>query len=209
MSPRRAPALRAAAADATLRDHLIGAAAGLIGNHPPALPTVRDIARQAQVADGVLYNHFADKHELLAEALLKHVEDVMSSLVDLPVPGEHTVEENLRRFVQRGLAVLGRVLPAFSLFVTQPAVMAHVRRHLDLGAHDALPGRLTGYLRAEQELGRIAAHADPAAVATLLIGACHELTLPRALLNPGADAEPVPASLVDGMVTTVLRGIEP
>ena len=35
-------------------------------------------AHEAKVADGVLYNHFADKEELIALALKVHVETVMT-----------------------------------------------------------------------------------------------------------------------------------
>jgi hypothetical protein len=38
---------------------------------------------------------------------------------------------------------------------------------------------LADYLRAEQRLGRPASAANVGAVATMLIGACHELILPR------------------------------
>jgi len=209
MSPRRPAALRDASSDTSLRDHLIATAARLIGSDSATAPTVRDIAREAGVADGVLYNHFADKDELLAEALVAHVHGVMAALVDLPEPGENTVEQNLRAFIERGLAVLARVVPAFSRFFSQPAVMAHVRTHVDLAAHEGLPARLGAYLAGEQRLGRIAADAAPDAVATLVIGACHELTLPRALLDPGAPLAPVPPEFVDRLVATVLRGIAP
>ena len=71
-----------------------------------------------------------------------------------------------------------------------------------------LPTRLAGYLRAEQGLGRLAADADPEAAATLLIGACHDLTLPRLLFTsePATDPE-VSDAVVHGLVATVLRGI--
>src|SRR4051794_22574208 len=168
MSPRRAAALRNATDDTSLREHLIATAAQLIGRSATAAPTVRDIAREAGVAGGVLYNYFADKDELLAEALVAHVHGVMGTLVDLPEPGTGTVEANLHQFVERGLAVLRRVVPAFSQFFSQPAVMAHIRSRMALDAHEALPVRLAEYLRAEQRLGRISERADPSAVATLV-----------------------------------------
>ena len=56
-----------------LRDHLIATAARLIDQRGSTGLAVRDIAREAQVADGVLYNYFEDKEDLLAHALLAHV----------------------------------------------------------------------------------------------------------------------------------------
>src|SRR4030088_1525742 len=92
-----------------LRDHLIATAARLIEQRGGAGIGVRDIAREAQVADGVLYNYFADKEDLLANALLAHVGSVMAGMPGMPEAGTGTVAENLRSFIDTGLEVLGRV----------------------------------------------------------------------------------------------------
>jgi len=135
MSPRRAGVLRGGDTQ-DLRAYLIATAARLIGERGTAALTVRDIAREAQVADGVLYNYFEDKEDLLANALLAHVAAVMSSAPPLlPEPGTGTVAENLRRFVEGGLEVLGRVTPAFAGLVTQPKVLA--RFHAMVGGDAA------------------------------------------------------------------------
>ncbi len=209
MSPRRAAALRQAGNDTSLHDHLIATAARLIDAQGGAALTVRDIAREANVADGVLYNHFADKDELLGHALAAHVHTVLATLGDLPSAGQNTVEENLRTYITRGLGVLIRILPAFNRFLTQPGVMVHVRQHVQDGGREGLPALLSDYLHAEQELGRLDPSANPDAVATLVIGACHELTLPRLLMDPGAPAPEVPPDFVTNLVDTVLHGIAP
>lgn len=63
MSPRRAAVLRDGRGKQSLREHLIATAERLIARRDTAGLTVRDIAREAQVASGVLYNYFyfADK----------------------------------------------------------------------------------------------------------------------------------------------------
>ena len=92
-----------------LRDHLIATAARLIDQRGSADLAVRDIAREAQVADGALYNYFEDKEDLISHALLAHVGNVMASAPRLlPPPGEGTVAENLRLFIEGGVAVLLR-----------------------------------------------------------------------------------------------------
>ena len=96
MSPRKPAALREDSGQ-NLRDYLIETAARLIDQRGSAGLAVRDIAREAKVADGVLYNYFEDKEDLLAHALLAHVGNVMASAPALlPAPGEGTVAENLR-----------------------------------------------------------------------------------------------------------------
>ncbi len=107
-----------------LRDHLIATAARLIDERGSADLGVRDIARQAQVADGALYNYFEDKEDLISHALLAHVGNVMASAPRLlPAPGEGTVAENLRLFIEGGVAVLLRVTPAFAGLIGQPKIL--------------------------------------------------------------------------------------
>lgn len=205
MAPRRAAALRDG--DVSLRDHLIAAATRLIAERGTAGLTVRDIARAADVAVGVLYNHFADKEELLALALHRHVRDVEQRLGRPDTTG--TVAENLHAFVTHALAAHTAFLPAFAGLVGQPAVLARF---------DALPnpmadGRglhqaLADYLRAERERGRVAPDTDPDAVATLVVGACHELVLPR-VFRGLTEPPTVPPGHVDALVSTVLHGIAP
>jgi AcrR family transcriptional regulator len=213
-----------------LRDHLITTAARLIEQRGGAGIGVRDIAREAQVADGVLYNYFADKEDLLANALLAHVGSVMTGLPGMPEPGSGTVAENLASFIETGLEVLGRVTPAFAGMVSQPGVLS--RFHAMVGGDAAfgasadaedsseppgepsgegLPAILTGYLRAEQRLARVDAAADIDAAVVLIVGAIHGQVLPRALFGqPGTPAPAgVPSGLALRLAHTMLVGIGP
>jgi AcrR family transcriptional regulator len=222
MSPRKADALRDGDAR-NLREHLIATAARMIGQRGTGALTVRDIAREARVADGVLYNYFEDKEDLLANALLTHVAEVMASAPRLlPEPGTGNVADNLRRFIDSGLEVLGRVAPAFAGLMTQPKVLA---RFYAMAGGDAaftgspqtlgqptargLPDLLAAYLRAEQRLGRIAGTADIDAVVILVVGAIHGQILPPVIFSPPGTvpttAPDVPARLAD----TILTGINP
>jgi len=225
MSPRKADALRGRDAQ-NLREYLIATAARLIGERGTGALTVRDIAREAKVADGVLYNYFEDKEDLLANALLAHVAGVMTSAPALlPEPGTGDVADNLRRFIDGGLEVLTRVTPAFAGLVTQPKVLA--RFHAMVGGDAAfgaetagqpeepgsghgrgLPDMLAAYLRAEQRLGRITAAADVDAVVILIVGAIHGQVLPRLIFSPpGASIASTPADVPGRLAETILAGI--
>lgn len=119
-----------------LRDYLIETAARMIDQRGSAGLAVRDIAREAKVADGVLYNYFEDKEDLLVHALLAHVGNVMASAPRLlPPPGEGTVAENLRVFIDGGIANLLRVTPAFAGLISQPKVLT--RFHAMVGGDAA------------------------------------------------------------------------
>jgi AcrR family transcriptional regulator len=135
MSPRKPAVLRDDNGQ-NLRDYLIETAARLIDQRGSAGLAVRDIAREAKVADGVLYNYFEDKEDLLVHALLAHVGNVMASAPALlPPPGEGTVAENLRVFIDGGITNLLRVTPAFAGLLSQPKVLA--RFHAMVGGDAA------------------------------------------------------------------------
>ena len=233
MSPRKAGVLRGGDGQ-NLREYLIATAARLIGERGTGALTVRDIAREAQVADGVLYNYFEDKEDLLANALLAHVAAVMGSAPPLlPEPGTGTVADNLRGFIDGGLEVLKRVTPAFAGLVTQPKVLA--RFHAMVGGDAAfgaaaperqassaepaspappgehhgrgLPDMLGAYLHAEQQLGRIAAATDVEAVVILVVGAIHGQVLPRLIFSPPGEEIDTPADVPGRLAETILAGI--
>jgi AcrR family transcriptional regulator len=136
MSPRKPAVLRGDGQN--VREYLIVTAARLIDERGSAGLSVRDIAREAQVADGVLYNYFADKEDLLAHALLAHVGTVMNAAPRLPPAGTGTVAENLRLFIDTGLATLTRVVPAFAGLISQPNVLK--RFHAMVGGDAAFAG---------------------------------------------------------------------
>jgi AcrR family transcriptional regulator len=223
MSPRKAGVLRGGDGQ-DLREHLIATAARLIGERGTGALTVRDIAREAQVPHGVLYNYFEDKEDLLANALLARVAAVMSSAPPLlPEPGTGTVADNLRGFIDGGLEVLKRVTPAFAGLVTQPKVLA--RFHAMVGGDAAfgaaapdprpasgshgrgLPDILGTYLRGEQRLGRIAEAADIEAVVILIVGAIHGQVLPRLIFSPPGAVADTPADVPGRLAETILAGI--
>ena len=113
MSPRKPAALRDGDGQ-NLREYLIETAARLMSERGSAGLAVRDIAREARVADGVLYNYFEDKEDLLAHALLAHVGSVMQAAPQMPAAGTGTVAGHLRVFIDGGLETLAQVAPAFA-----------------------------------------------------------------------------------------------
>jgi AcrR family transcriptional regulator len=126
-----------------LREYLIATAARLIGQRGSAGLAVRDIAREAQVADGVLYNYFEDKDDLLAHALLAHVASVMRTMPLMPDAGTGTVTDNLQSFIDAGMKSLTQVAPAFVGLMSQPGVLRrfHAMVGGDAAFGAAAPGR--------------------------------------------------------------------
>ncbi len=202
MAARKAAALRHGDDGKTLREHLIATAQHLIAVNGTAALTVRVIARQAGVADGVLYNHFANKEELLATALCAHVRAVERGLGELPRPGTATVEANLRAHLAYGLALHRAILPACAGLLSQPAVLT---RFAQLNEHEQnWRDRLADYLHAERDQGRLPPAAQVDAAAAMIVGICHETTLSQLFPQSPTTAAPPP---IEAVIDTVLNGI--
>ncbi len=220
-----------------LRAYLIASAARLIGERGSAGLAVRDIAREAHVADGVLYNYFEDKDDLLAHALLAHVAAVMTAMPRMPEAGTGTLEENLARFIAAGMDQVARVAPAFAGLLSQPEVLA--RFHVMVGGAAAfgaagtrdggadgepepkakagpdeeregprgLPDILRSYLRAEQRVGRVGRTVDIDAAVSLVVGVIHGEVLPRVLFAPPGGQVTIDADLAKRVAITIVEGI--
>ena len=204
LMPRRAAALRDSGQG--LRDHLIAAAERLILRRGTAGLTVRDIAEEAAVATGVLYNHFADREELLALALHAYVRTVEGSLSPAPATGD--AEAGLLAWIERSLAFHQAILPAFAGLVGQPKALARFAEISRAAGGPDLRTQLADHLRDERALGRIAAGADVDIVATMVIGACHELVLPRVFAGDTGPLR-VPPGFAAGLARTIVDGIRP
>ncbi|MFC5183960.1 TetR/AcrR family transcriptional regulator [Actinomadura harenae] len=203
MSPRTAAAVRDG--DRSLRDHLVATAERLISERGMADLTVRAIARAAGVADGVLYNHFSDKDELLTEAWWAWVQDVERGLPALPVSGEGRLADGVRAHLEYGLAFHRAVVPALSGLLGRPEFLARIA-----AAHPPGEGwrdRLAAWLRAERDLGRVAASAPVDAIAAMMVGVCHETVLNHLLRGIPATPEPPSGVGPDELVKAVLPAL--
>jgi len=196
--------LRGAGDGQNLREHLIATAERMIASRGTAALTVREIAREAGVADGVLYNYFDGKEDLLANAVAAHLRTIEAGLGELPHAGEGDVAENLRTHVRYGIALHRALQPLMAGLRPEPEV---VSRFTGLVGPDNWRDKLLSYLRAERDLGRLAPGAPVEAATTMIVGVCHELVL-TLLLPDGADAD-IFAPLPDpgDVVAVVLDGI--
>jgi AcrR family transcriptional regulator len=208
MSPRRAKAIKDRESDdpaAVLREHLIDAAERLLSDHQVSAITTRDIARTAGVSDGVLYNYFADKNDLVLTALLRRFNSLVArfNTDDLPEPGDATVEENLVVYARASLHLAAEVLPLLAALMSEPPLL---HRYFDeIHRLPFLPQRIVEYLQGEQRLGRIPA-VDATAATTLLFGAATALahTGPLRDLSHEDRAAQLPV-----IVATLVRGLNP
>jgi AcrR family transcriptional regulator len=200
MSPRRAAAQRDGQ---SLHDLLVETARKMIATHGTTGMTVREIARTAGVADGVLYNHFSDKEELVARALLELLRTTEAELGELPVAGEGTLDGNLRRHLEFGLALHKVLVPAFRGLLGQPRVL---ERFAEINERSSYwRERLVAYLEQERALGRLRPASEVDAAAALLVGYCHGSVMAVVFPHTG----PLDPPTVDAVVRAALHGIAP
>ncbi|MBN2177599.1 MAG: TetR/AcrR family transcriptional regulator [Demequinaceae bacterium] len=189
-----------------IREKLIDAVDRLLAERQVSAITSRDIAREAGLSDGVLYNYFATKNDLVVAALVRRFDAQLTEFErGLPESGEGEVEENLVAYARawRGLATT--TMPTVVGLMSEPDLM-----HLFLEEiHDEGRGmqrafdRIAGYLTAEQGLGRLGDF-DVEAAVTTFVGSMAALALQGTMTGR---AEVESGERVRAIIRTLLRGM--
>lgn len=191
-----------------VRGRLVDAADGLLRDRQAGAITSRDIARAAGLSDGVLYNYFNDKHELLVTALLRRFDQLLQAFRSgLPAAGEGLIADGVADLVRRTHELQVAVLPMLANLVSDPPLlhrfMSEIHQPPLGGAVFLQP--VADHLEAEQRLGRLGAF-DPGAAADLLVGA----VLMQGLIDVlGHRDDADRAHHLDGIVQTLLTGLAP
>lgn len=173
-----------AAAATPTREAILAAAEEVIRDRGVRATTTRLIARAAGCSEGSIYNHFANKDQLIAGVVCERLAAFPERARQLPeLAGTGDVEHNLAELVALAIDFFAEVTPMTAAMMADPASM---RRHIaELDAAGKGPRwtiqALVDYLRREQQLGRIAADARLEGAAMALIGgALHQAHLAAA-----------------------------
>ncbi|MDG9715377.1 TetR/AcrR family transcriptional regulator [Streptomyces sp. DH24] len=184
-----------------VRERLFSAAERVVERDGPGALTSRSVTTEAGCAKGLLHAHFAGFDEFVAELCLDRFARTAAKAEALPgLAGQGTVARNLDAVV---LALFASGGPALSgLAMARPAAASRVRTALAGGApgFTAIQESITGYLEAEQELGRVARTVDPRSVALAIVGTAHHLLLTSwpGTPDPRPAMTRLVAALVDG-----------
>lgn len=188
MSPPRARVLDDAGAE-NLRDHLIAVTARLLAEGGLEGLTTRRIAEAANVAQGVLYNHFADKDELLLAALTARAGTLAGEFDKAcPRPGAATLQGNLTKLAAATLSLERGLLPLISGLIGNRSLLERFLAELhssEIGGPDRILRAIDGYLAAEQRLGRVSGAADAHIVGVLLFAISQLQALVVEFRTPG------------------------
>ena len=153
------------------RQNIICATERLLQTHGLARLTMREIAREAKVAEGLIYHHFKDKAELIHEVVEQRLHDAKNVLQTLPLRvGLRTLSENLEEVLSAVYRSHYEIVPIVcSVFADHQlrARMREIMKEREVGPQHAIDG-LAVYLAAEQRLGRMAETVIPQVAAKCL-----------------------------------------
>ena len=209
-----APSGRRAVRAQEIRSRLLAAAAALVGERQSAAITARDIARAAGTSDGVLYNHFADKHELILAALVGRFERLVGEFqAEIAMGSGATraaaarLDGRLEHLANATFRLHAASLPMLANVLSEPGLfhrfMLAIHRP-PLGGH-VFTDPAEELVRAERAAGR-AGDVEPSAVADLLVGSVLMLALVELL--GGRSREDSEARL-RAVVRTLVLGVAP
>jgi AcrR family transcriptional regulator len=184
-----------------VREQLFAAAERVLLRDGPSALTSRAVTTEAGCAKGVLHRHFDDFDAFLAELVLDRINRMDSEAAALrDQAGTGAIVDNLTSALT---AVFNSVAVAMvPLLIFRDELRARLRKTWPVGIPVLTEAAtmIGDYLRAERELGRIAADADIETLAPTLIGGGHLLFADRNSLPPEGDA-------VRRTVVTVIGGV--
>jgi AcrR family transcriptional regulator len=192
MSPPRAHVLDDEGSSEDLRSHLIAVTERLLAEQGLEGLTTRRIARAANVADGVLYNHFANKNDLILAGLFARASTLIDEFREAcPTPGADTLDSNLTSFAVAMLNVQRGLLPLIAGLIGRPELLRRFLAELhspNIGGPEVILRELNDFLGAELRLGRVSRDSDSHIAAVFLFAITQLQALAAEFRNTDATA---------------------
>lgn len=166
------------------RQQILNATERIIQAKGIARATTKEIARAAGCAEGTLYKHFEHKEELFLTVLQQHLPSFIESMGGIE-PGTLPILTSLERIAQAALHYYEKMVPLVTAFFADTDLLASHRKLMqDIdGGPQRIHERVAGYVRQEQQLGRIDAGQEPLSIAWLLLGPCFQYVFTRNFLG--------------------------
>ncbi|MEU6948975.1 TetR/AcrR family transcriptional regulator [Streptomyces sp. NPDC046316] len=172
-----------------VRERLFEAAEAVLEREGPAGLTNRSVTEEAGCAKGLLYNHFTDLDDFVAQLVLDRFRRVAEEVAPLPGrAGEGAVLENLTEAALALLGSHGAVIAAVAL--SRRGVTERVEEAWAGGAPGptAVENALAAYLEEEQRRGRVGSAVDCPMLALAVTGTVHHLLMTGGA-RPGDDRQ--------------------
>ena len=195
-----------------LRDTILEAARRVIDEQGLQAATTRRIAEVAGCAEGTIYRHFEDKHELFHELLAASAPEFLPLVAELPgLAGQGTVRETLCLFGVAALRFFRAVLPFVGGSIVDPELREQQRQRFNAKNRGPVHSlkQLERYLRAEGELGRLGSGLPSDGAAAALLGAAFSKAYLDVWLGPEVLGLRPDEDFVAGVVEVLLQGLLP
>jgi len=193
------------------RQNIIDATDRLLQTHGLARLTTREIAREAGVAEGLIYHHFKDKAELIFEVIETRVRETKNYMQNLSLEvGKSTLIKNLEDVLLSIYHAHYEISPIIcTIFADQKlhVRMQEIVEERNMGPAYAIDG-LNAYLAAEQRLGRLSDAVDTKALAKCLWMISTQCAMLDRLMKNTSDETQVIKEIRD-YLKTLKTGFEP
>jgi len=140
------------------RQNIINATDRLLQTHGLARLTTREMAREAKVAEGLIYHYFKDKAELIFEVIETRVRETKNYMQNLPLEvGKSTLSKNLENVLLSVYQAHYEITPIINTVFADHKLrlrLQEIVKERNMGPQFAIEG-LDVYLAAEQRLGRL------------------------------------------------------
>lgn len=157
----------------TITDEEILAAARLLFLKEGAKASTRTLAKMAGISEAVIFQRFGTKEDLFFAAMVPPAAQI-EAIFSIQ-PGQNQVTENLKSVSFQIVVYFREVMPVFLSLISHPSfdLQTFLERHAMPGMQ--LANKLTEYLNAEAELGRICK--DNVEMSAILLSHLHNLAL--------------------------------
>ncbi|WP_162452170.1 TetR family transcriptional regulator [Phytoactinopolyspora mesophila] len=162
-----------------MRARIVEGAWGCMREHGVRSATTKAVAHRAGVSEGSIYNHFANRSELIIEAFALATQGIRQRAAELEqLVGADTVEQNLVGLMEAIIEFFREVAPIVGSILGDPELRAWFTEGAvpspDGGALTPLTGvvEVSAYLEREYQQGRLPNRGSWPVAAAMLIGAC-------------------------------------
>ncbi len=189
------------------RQRILDATQRLIEKDGSTRLTTKQIAHEADCAEGTLFNHFKSKDDLLLAVVLENAPKFRDHLAGIRA-GRRTVGANLESIAIAAIAFFEKLIPLAASLLADVEILTRHRKGMmaeDRGPRDVFEA-VGAYISEEQKLHRIGSRVVPSSAAALLLGPCFHRAFIRHVM--GKD---LPASsdheFVATLVATLISGL--
>ncbi len=166
---------------------ILAAARHIIESKGLVSATTKAIAKEANCAEGSLYNHFHNRAELLLAVFKENLPLFSEALNGLAFKvGEETVEENFRDIFMVSLSFYRETAPLMGSLFSDRSLLEHYQKTLSTSKSgpQTSQGHLLAYLKAEQRLRRIDPSIDLTFLAEMMLGVCFQRAFREKFMEP-------------------------